>query len=120
MISMASAAASIAGASGTTQDVPQPRLVKAAHEFEAQMMKELLKPMMSASGVDGEDGDAVSGSSSALSEFATEALGEGLSQAGGLGLANSIIHQLSSAGNKKVTSRVTPNRHGDTVIKTSK
>jgi HAMP domain-containing protein len=24
---------------------PQPRLVRAAHEFEAQMMKELLKPM---------------------------------------------------------------------------
>jgi len=33
-------------AAGTTAAaVPQPRLVKAAHEFEAQMMKELMQPL---------------------------------------------------------------------------
>ena len=33
-----------ADASGASA-VPQPRLVRAAHEFEAQMMKELMKPL---------------------------------------------------------------------------
>jgi Rod binding domain-containing protein len=71
---------------------PSPRLVKAAHEFEGQMMKELLKPMM-AGGDDGDDG--ADGSGGALGEFASEALGQGLSQQGGFGIADRIIKELS-------------------------
>ena len=37
---------------------PQPRLVHAAHEFEAQMMKELIKPMTSGCSLTGEDTDS--------------------------------------------------------------
>src|SRR5579859_4800647 len=72
---------------------PQPRLVKAAHEFEAQMMKELLKPMTRASSMDGDESD--SGSGGALADFATEALGESLSRSGGLGIARNILQSLS-------------------------
>jgi Rod binding domain-containing protein len=61
---------------GASQVAPQPRLVHAAHEFEAQMMQELLKPMTAGNGLDGEDG---SGSGAALGEFASEALGKALS-----------------------------------------
>ena len=71
----------------------QPRLVQAAHEFEAQMMKELLKPMTSGAGVDGDESD--SGSGGALADFATEALGQSLSKSGGLGIAASILRSLS-------------------------
>lgn len=72
--------------------VTQPRLVQAAHEFEAQLMKELLKPMTSDSGMEGEESD---GGSGALADFATEALGQSLSSHGGLGIATSILRDLS-------------------------
>jgi Rod binding domain-containing protein len=76
--------------------VPQPRLAKAAHEFEAQLMKELLKPMTADEGLFSEGGDAGDG---ILGEFGGEALGRALSEHGGLGIANSIVRSLSHAGN---------------------
>lgn len=80
--------------------VPQPRLVAAAHEFEAQMMKELLKPMSAGSAVgESQDDDEDGGSSGALGEFASETLGRALSEAGGLGIANGILRSLSQRGN---------------------
>jgi Rod binding domain-containing protein len=96
---------------------PQPRLVRAAHEFEAQMMKELLKPMTGTNGLDGEDDDSASGSGGALGEFASEALGRALSEQGGFGIANRIVQDLSHSGNKDATGKVTGNLHGNTVIK---
>jgi Rod binding domain-containing protein len=74
-----------------TPAAPQPRLAHAAHEFEAQLMKELIRPMTTGS----DDEDTEAGSGSALADFAGEALGQSLSRQGGLGLARSIIHELS-------------------------
>jgi Rod binding domain-containing protein len=111
------AIASAHAAARSSAPAPSPRLVNAAHEFEAQMMKELLKPMATA-GTDpltGEDEDSGAGSGTALGEFATEALGRALSERGGLGIANKIIGQLSGAGNKNAPDRVTAKLHGDTV-----
>lgn len=76
-----------------TAAVAQPRLVTAAREFEAQLMKELLQPMMSGMCLDGEESDSQSGS--VLGEFATEALGRALSNNGGLGIATGIVRSLS-------------------------
>ncbi len=75
---------------------PQPRLVQAAHEFEAQLMKELLRPMTKVSSLGEVDADP--GSGGALADFATEALGQALSMHGGLGIASNIIHSLSRNG----------------------
>lgn len=97
---------------------PQPRLVRAAHEFEAQMMKELLKPMTGNDALTGEDEGA--GSNAALGEFASEALGKALSQRGGFGIANSIIHDLSHSGSRNGIGKVTGIPHTDTVIGASK
>jgi hypothetical protein len=48
MFSITGTAAATAGIGpASSQATPQPRLVHAAHEFEAQMMQELLKPMTS-------------------------------------------------------------------------
>ena len=117
----ATAAATASGvAGGSSSATPQPRLVHAAHEFEAQMMQELLKPMTASNGLDGEDGDAVSGSGGALGAFASEALGRGLSEHGGFGIASSIVRQLTPASNKQVTGQVTGNLHGNTDMKTYK
>jgi Rod binding domain-containing protein len=82
-----------AGPPNQSASVAQPRLVQAAHEFEAQMMKELLKPMTRAASMDGDESD--SGSGGALADFATESLGESLSRSGGLGIATSILRSLS-------------------------
>jgi Rod binding domain-containing protein len=94
------AATAEVGASAAT--VPQPRLVKAAHEFEAQMMKEMLKPMTGKDALTGEEDDSGSdtGSNGALTDFASEALGKALSQGGGFGIANSILRDLSHSGSQ--------------------
>lgn len=75
---------------------PSPRLREAAHEFEAQMMKELLEPLTLENGPTGaEDGGGL-GSAGALGEFASEALGRALSeQGGGLGIADRIMQSLA-------------------------
>jgi Rod binding domain-containing protein len=92
--------------------------VKAAHEFEAQMMQELLKPMTTGNGLDGEDNDTASGSGGALGAFASEALGRGLSEHGGFGIANSIVRELTPKSNTSVVAQVTGNMRGNTVMKT--
>jgi Rod binding domain-containing protein len=93
---------------------PSPKLVRAAHEFEAQMMKELLKPMTGTAQIGGDDDDA--GSAGALGEYATESLGKALSAQGGFGLANQIIHELSHSSNSSAAGKVTRDLHGNTVI----
>lgn len=79
---------------------PSPRLVAAAHEFEAQMMKELLKPLSSSGlkaddGDSSEDGDDDTGAGGAMAAYATEAFGNALSSRGGFGVATGIIASLS-------------------------
>jgi Rod binding domain-containing protein len=71
--------------------------VSAAREFEAQMMKELLKPLTEASELSQDE--STDSSSSVLHEFAAEALGRALSARGGLGIAREIVHTLSQPGN---------------------
>ena len=92
---------SAAGSTGA----PQPRLVKAAHEFEAAMMKELLAPLQAAHDPLGGDEDEV-GSNSALGSFAGEALGKAISEHGGFGIARSILHQHTSGSNHSGNSPV--------------
>lgn len=121
MISIAATTATTAAANaGSSPATPSPRLVNAAHEFEAQMMKELLKPLTSTNGLNGEDDDSAGGSGSALGEFASEALGRGLSEHGGFGIASSIVRQLTPSSNKAVTSQVTGNQPSNTVMKNYK
>ena len=105
------------------QTVQPPRLIRAAHEFEAQMMKELLKPLTSGDGLTGSDDE--SGSSGALGDYAAEALGRALSEAGGLGIANRIVGQVSQSsishsGNLPKAGPVTSNPHTNTVVRSSK
>ena len=99
-----SATLAVANQSAVT---PQPRLVRAAQEFEAQLMKELLKPMVASDGLMGDEGDSGAAAGSVLGEFATEALGRALSAQGGLGLASNIVRSLSHAGNHNQLPRVT-------------
>ena len=105
----------MSGKAHTTQadGVPSPQLVRAAHQFEGMMMNELLKPMTSGDALAGSDEDSGSGAGSggALSDFATETLGQSLSERGGLGIANRIIQKLSHTGNQNKSGKVTQNLH---------
>ena len=74
----------------------QPRLIRAAHEFEGQMLKELLKPLIAGDGLTGEEADSSKG---ILGEYASEALGKALSEQGRFGIADRILHDLSHSGN---------------------
>ena len=69
-------------------------LVAAAHEFEGQLMKELLRPMTIP---DNED-DPQAGFCGAMTDFAAEAFGQALSSRGGFGIATSILHSFSESG----------------------
>ncbi len=80
---------------GEQRHIPPARLVRAAHEFEAQMMKELLAPMTRSDALFRENGEEDSG---ILGEFAAESLAGALSAGGGFGIANRIVHSLSCGG----------------------
>ena len=92
----------VTGEAGKGDAAASPRLVRAAHEFEGQMMQQLLKPMTHGDALTGTDADEDSGAGSggALGEFASEALGQSLSERGGLGIAKQIIQELSHPGNR--------------------
>lgn len=84
-------------AAGAAQN---PRLVSAAHQFEASMMSELMKPLQENSLFsDKEEGSSLAsdgGSGNALTGFASEALGRALSEHGGLGIARQILAKLEA------------------------
>lgn len=105
-----------------TGSAPSPRLVEAAHEFEAQMMKELLEPMTRSESIPGgdEDEESASGSAGALGTFASEALGQAISARGGFGVADKILKTLSQSGHAGETGKVTIHLHDDTVMRASK
>ena len=87
---------------------PNPRLMQAAREFEAQMMKELLVPMNHRSALfEDSDGDETS----VLGEFASESLAGALSARGGLGIADRIVQTLSRSGHTPGTDLVTGKSH---------
>jgi flagellar protein FlgJ len=90
-----------------------PRLVSAAHQFEASLMEELLKPLDSSAlfgGGEGQDEDtgesaglggsasAGDGSGGALMSFSAEALAKALSEKGGLGIARRVLDHFEAAG----------------------
>ncbi len=74
------------------------------------MMKELLKPMTGDSDESTrEDSDSETGSGGTLGEFASEALGQALSERGGFGIATRILDSLSHSGKTPNASRLSQN-----------
>jgi Rod binding domain-containing protein len=93
---------------------PNPRLASAAHEFEASMMQEFLKPLQHDSlfAEDSSQGDDDSGgSANALMSFGAEAMAKAISERGGFGIARKIIEHLQAPGNAVATPHKTPEGH---------
>jgi Rod binding domain-containing protein len=76
--------------------VPSPRLTNAAHQFEASMLQELLKPLQQQSGLSDSDKDSDDAdSNSSLREYGTEVMAGALSQRGGLGISKMVLAKLA-------------------------
>lgn len=112
------AAAAAAPGAVTSGAIPSPRLVRAAHEFEGQLMKELLRPMTESGSLAG-DGDECGGAGT-LGEFASESLAGALSASGGFGIANRILGEVSRFGNSSKDSPVIEKCNIDTGISAHK
>lgn len=67
-----------------------PKLVHAAHQFEASLMQELLAPLQRDS-MSSADGENDGGSENAMSTFAGEAMARAISDRGGFGIATQLI-----------------------------
>ncbi|HTW78492.1 MAG TPA: hypothetical protein VME23_02995 [Terracidiphilus sp.] len=122
---MTASVGALTGANSAPSQGLSPKLVHAAHEFEAQMMNELLKPMTDSDPLtdddEGSEGvlDSGAGSGGTLGEFASESLGKALSERGGFGIADQIVSQLSHSGNHGKTGTVTRDLHGNTVMRSN-
>lgn len=111
--------------SATLRDAQlDPKLVAAAHQFEASMMAELLKPLSSGQTF-GDDDDAsgggvagggglsdltssAEGSGGALMSFGSEALAKTLSEKGGLGIARRVLDHFAAAAERAEGSAADP------------
>jgi Rod binding domain-containing protein len=92
--------AALAGVKQETGGV-DPRLAPAAHEFEASLMQELLKPMEKDplfSGGEGDGGGLMSGDAGAgtWSSLGAQSLARAISDAGGLGIATKMISEVEA------------------------
>ncbi len=67
-----------------------PKLINAAHQFEASLMQELLAPLQKDS-MSSPDSESDSGSGNAMSTFAGEAMARAISDRGGFGIATQLI-----------------------------
>lgn len=83
-----------------------PRLQPAAHEFEASLMQEFLKPLThdslfsEKSSGDNDDGDS-SGSAEALMSFGSQAMAKAISERGGFGIATQILNHFGTQSSKQ-------------------
>ncbi len=86
-------------ASTPADKVQQNKLVAGAHEFEAMLLQQMLKPLQfgEAAGADAEtDSDGNSGGANdTIRSLSVEAVSKAIAQAGGVGIARQIIQQVN-------------------------
>ncbi len=80
------------------------KLASGAHEFEAMLVNELLKPLKFGQAEAAEDGadETGGGVSDSIRGFATEALSKAIAAKGGFGLAKQIIRQVTAEHDQRV------------------
>jgi flagellar protein FlgJ len=103
-------ASSVAGA--TVQ--PNPKLESAAHEFEASLMQEFLKPLQHDSLFADEESkgdDDTSGSAGTLMSYGAEAMAKSISEHGGFGIARKILDHFKATGGSSQAGEKTPATH---------
>lgn len=77
-----------------------PRLKSAAHEFEASLMQEFLKPLQHDSLFSDDksgDSDGDEGSNGSLMSLGSQAMAKAISERGGFGIATKILDHFRTA-----------------------
>src|ERR1700730_4927827 len=73
----------------------QAKFVEAAHQFEATMLQELLKPMQHGQSNWGDEAKSDDSASDTISSFGTEAIAKAISKGGGFGIAKQIVSKVT-------------------------
>jgi flagellar protein FlgJ len=103
------AAARTAGVQGGSLDTQkQAKLVDGAHQFEAMLLNEMLKPLKfgEAESSDLSADETQGGASDTIRGYATEAIGKAIANKGGFGLAKQIISQVTAEHERETTKKV--------------
>lgn len=102
-------------AGGGSISADDPKLKSAAHEFEASLMQEFLKPLQEDPLFADESGDGLGesadggddqGSSGALMSFSAEALAKAISERGGFGIATKILDHFRTMEKTTVAANI--------------
>lgn len=78
-----------------TAEVQDRKLTAGAHEFEAMLVSEMMKPLHFGETEDEGDGE-LTGAAGTIHSMATEALSKGIAAGGGLGIAREILRQVTA------------------------
>ncbi len=79
------------------------KLTDGAHQFEAMMLEEMLKPLKFGESPDAAgEADRGGGAGSTIQGYGTEALAKAISDGGGFGLARQIVQQVAAEDRAKV------------------
>jgi flagellar protein FlgJ len=81
---------------GAAHPQPNAKLVDGAHQFEAMMLQEMLKPLKFGSTDDTTDGEESGGASDTIRGMGVEAVSKAIASTGGFGLAKQIIQQVTA------------------------
>ena len=90
-----------------------PKLKSAAHEFEASLMKEFLKPLEHDSLFTEDkpgDSDDEQGSAGALMSFGSQAMAKAISEQGGFGIATKILDHFRTHPGVSSSSNAAPSK----------
>lgn len=95
---------SITNAQSTRND-NQARLADAAQQFEGMLLQEMLKPMRTGDndGAWSSDDRTSEGGEDTINSFGVEAIANAIAKGGGLGIARTVIQQVTAEHNKPQT-----------------
>jgi flagellar protein FlgJ len=93
---------------GTIDAQKQAKLVDGAHQFEAMLLNEMLKPLKfgEAESSDLSADQPSGGANDTIRGFATEAIGKAIANKGGMGLAKQIISQVTAEHDRQAGKKV--------------
>lgn len=72
------------------------KLSDGAHQFEAMMLEQMLKPLHFGESPDAAGEESSGGASETLRGFGTEAIAKAIASGGGFGLARQIVRQVTA------------------------
>jgi flagellar protein FlgJ len=100
MFALTNAVASTSDTSVQTDNAARhAKLVKAAQQFEAVMLGELMKPLGKNNAIGGSDDEQ---GSNALQGYSVEAMAGAMARSGALGFANRIVASVEKHDSKKI------------------